>query len=130
MLSKRRLGFLWLLPLLLLNACAIFHTASKAELESQNLIGEWHSASGSRLNIYCSGALSYEINRYTPFLGETKSSCSACSVKEIQPDQLILGPVDGTFKISRWPYRDGDTIKMVAEGDTWLRESTKACQRD
>nr|BFD66680.1 hypothetical protein HAGR004_17020 [Bdellovibrio sp. HAGR004] len=81
------------------------------------------------MSIYCSGALSYEINRYTSFLGNTKSSCSGCSVNEIQTDQLILGAIiKDTFKVSRWPYSDGDTIKIVAEDDIWIKESAKPCQ--
>lgn len=122
-------NLLVLLSVMLLNACSSFQTVSKTELENWNLPGDWRSTSGSRLEIYCSGAVSYEIKGYNTLIGETKSTCSGCSVKEIQSDQLILGPMITTkFKVSRWPYREGSLIKMVAEDNIWTKESTRSCQ--
>lgn len=122
-------NFFILLLTLLLNACSSFHAVSTTELETRELIGQWRSTSGSRLSIYCSGALSYEIKGYNDLIGETNSTCSSCVVNEIQADQLVLGPmIPIKFKISRWPYKDGDLTKMIAEDNTWVRESTKPCQ--
>lgn len=129
MYSKVIINLSGLVLLLLLSACASFKTVSSAELESKNLVGEWHSEQGSRLSIHCSGALSYEMSEYTPFIGQTTSSCTACSVNSIQADRLILGPVTSAkFKVSRWPYNDGGVIKMVAENETWVKESGKSCR--
>lgn len=122
-------NFLVLFSVFVVSACSSIQTVSTNELELRNLVGEWRSSEGSQLNIYCSGAVSYEIKGYYPLIGETKSTCSGCVINEIQSDKLILGPIIATkFKVTRWPYQDGNIVKMVAEEINWVRESVRPCR--
>jgi hypothetical protein len=118
-----------ILIFLLLVGCTRLKTVSTKELDLRNLSGEWHSDNSSLLNIYCTGAMSFEINTYYfPFFWEPwKHTSSGDYISEVHEDHFRVEPFGRKFKVDKWPYQDGKRVLMVLDGRTWVRNEVQKC---
>jgi hypothetical protein len=102
-----------------------------AELQARNLLGEWKS-NYSSLNIYCSGAVTFQLRQPGSLLfgaDNATSSCSGCVAQAVDEKYLILGPLIKTkIKINKWPYEEDGLTKMDAEGTTFERVTEVRCE--
>ncbi len=102
-----------------------FKTVSANELDSRKLVGMWTSGN-SQVNIYCSGAMDYNMEGPLSAYFDSQTSCDGCSVHKIKGDHLVLGPFKlKKLKISKWPYDEGGQMKMVVENTIFTRSSYK-----
>lgn len=117
---------------LFLSSCASVHPAPTEQLESKQLVGHWTS-DGDWMDIYCSGAISYEIKPGEYMLGELRAKKSTGGfIAELGEDHFTIGPylpTKDTQKVQQWPHRvakDG-SVRMTVNDQEWTRKSYQPC---
>lgn len=113
-----------------LSACTSFRSVPASQLEERQLAGHWKSGS-SRLEIYCSGALNYDLESLTGLPDTTGGKCDGCNVSEIHSNELIAGPGfrHKTFEVVKWPFQSQGTWRMNLAGREWVREKVLSCSQ-
>ena len=121
----------YFVPFLFLSfiGCSSFHTVPGKELESKELVGSW-STGDSGLNIYCTGAISFDIKHsvFPILFDNAHHTCSGCVVNKINSDHLLVGPfITSKLKVTKWPYHNKEKVQMVLEDQTWTRINEFVC---
>jgi hypothetical protein len=115
---------------LFLMGCASVRPVLSSRLESKQLVGHWTSGSDT-MDIYCSGAFSYELKPGDYVLGDLRARKSTGGfIAEMNEDEFIVGPhfpFKEVFKVQKWPHKVDDTVRMTVDDQQWVRESYTPC---
>jgi hypothetical protein len=118
--------------LIFFTSCETFKRTQPIPKEKESFIGVWLSRSGFKLHINAAGTatITQVVNSKDPDFDILNIKVAPPVIEDIRVEfksdsiLMVIKPLlyAKEFRIDRYPYRDGDTAKIVLNGVTLFKE--------